>query len=593
MFMRIGILFYLLFFSGVLCRSQPLLCRDFYPNNFLAKPHDTMAVADYLSAFLFLEDPKNAYILSLNSLTESPAALHYQFSQLFHNIPVKNAGIKVNVAKTGKIISIYSNWLENSPSSVDFVDDDIREKYIAEAEKYLSDKGTVFDEQRMFVYVNENNKLSLFLQLDFREKSGLNKEVLVGISGVFSEKITSVFLGLDSVVTGKVFNPDPLTTAQVVYGGAYIDNNDADAPVLNNERQSQTFTADFDGTVFRLQNDFIQLSDINGNGIQPVTSTIPIFDFTRHESGFEDVNTFYHLSKFRKYVHDLGFNSANGLAIIDPHGTNEDNSFFSAPNNLIFGTGGVDDAEDADVLIHEYLHFISYRSAPSSNIGFERNSLDEGIADYFAASYSKRLSDYNAGWVYNWDGHNEFWNGRVVNSTKHYPEDLSSTSYYRNAELWSSALMDIHGDLGYAYTDSLVLNVLYFFAPNMTQPQAAKALLLCDTLLNNGKNFCTLYKHLYNRGYLPFQQNSCGITAIHDEEKSVPAELFYTPTGFVIRANNDDMQIVSYRILNINGQKCYSASSALFSEKETLAHGMYIVTVSTNKGMAILKWVNF
>src|SRR5690606_30306309 len=101
---------------------------------------------------------------------------------------------------------------------------------------------------------------------------------------------------------------------------------------------------------------------------------------------------------------------------------------------------------------------------------------------------------------------------------------------------------------------------------NMTQSQAAKALLLCDTLLNNGKNFCTLYKHLYNRGYLPFQQNNCGITAIH-EVQSVPAELFYTLTGFVIRANNDDMQIVSYRILNINGQKCYSASGTLFSEK--------------------------
>src|SRR5690606_21449986 len=258
-------------------------------------------------------------------------------------------------------ISIYSNWLENLPSSVDFADDDIRQKHIAEAEKYLSDKETVFDEKRMFVYVYDNNKLSLFLQLDFREKSGLNKEVLIRDSGVFSEKITSVFLGIDSVVIGKVFNPDPLTTAQVVYGGAYIDNNDADSPALNNERQSKTFTEDFDGAVFRLQNDFIQLSDINGNGIQPVTSTTPVFDFTRHENGFEDVNTFYHLSKFRQYVHDLGFSSANALVIIDPHGTNEDNSFFSAPNNLIFGTGGVDDAEDADVLIHEYSHFISYR----------------------------------------------------------------------------------------------------------------------------------------------------------------------------------------------------------------------------------------
>ncbi|MEZ4916786.1 MAG: hypothetical protein R2836_07345 [Chitinophagales bacterium] len=52
---------------------------------------------------------------------------------------------------------------------------------------------------------------------------------------------------------------------------------------------------------------------------------------------------------------------------VDTHGNNgADNSFFSpaTPLRLIFGEGGVDDAEDADVIIHEYGHAISHFAAP-------------------------------------------------------------------------------------------------------------------------------------------------------------------------------------------------------------------------------------
>lgn len=588
--MRIGIILSVIFLSTIKINAQHFLCNDFYPNDHLDSPYDNTTVSKYLSSFL--GDKMRKYQLSLYAKTESPAALHFQFNQTLNNFSIKNATIKINIAKNGKIMSIYSNWFDFFPANTDSIDEGREKTIYALSEKYLANKLEIFDLQKEWLYVPAGNNLSLYLQLTFREKSGLNKEVLINDSGVVSEKITSVFQNIDSIVTGKVFNPDPLTTAQVSYGGAFVDNNNADSPVLNNERQTKTFIADFDGSVFRLQNNYIQLQDINGNGIIAVTSTTPVFDFTRSENGFEDVNAFYHLSLHRDYIHSLGFTSADAFVKVDPHGTNDDNSFFSSPNNILFGTGGVDDAEDADVLIHEYSHFISYNSAPNTNSGFERNSLDEGIADYFAASYSKRLHNYNANWVYNWDGHNEFWNGRAVNSTKHYPEDLSPTSYYKNSELWSSTLMNIYDDLGFAYTDSLVLNTLYFFAQNMTQQQASKALLLSDTLLSNGKNFCVIYKHLYERGYTPFVQNNCGISVIK-EIQSIAAELLLTPNGFVIRTNNDDLEIKSYQIINLNGQTCFFSNGSLFSEKENLANGIYIVSISSNQGKKNLKWINF
>ena len=60
----------------------------------------------------------------------------------------------------------------------------------------------------------------------------------------------------------------------------------------------------------------------------------------------------------------------------------------SGNSYLLFGEGGVDDAEDADVIIHEYAHAISYAASPETNSGTERRGLDEGLGDYFAAIYS-------------------------------------------------------------------------------------------------------------------------------------------------------------------------------------------------------------
>src|SRR5690606_4713427 len=140
-------------------------------------------------------------------------------------------------------------------------------------------------------------------------------------------------------------------------------------------------------------------------------------------------------------------------------GLSADNSIFypaPSPKRIAFGIGGVDDAEDADVCIHEYAHFVSETASPGSNIGSQRNALDEGFGDYLAASYSTSINTFNRQWVYNWDGHNEFWNGRSVNSSKVYPHDTVS-SIYRNGEMWSSALMKIYDEIGRAATDSLIL----------------------------------------------------------------------------------------------------------------------------------------
>ena len=87
----------------------------------------------------------------------------------------------------------------------------------------------------------------------------------------------------------------------------------------------------------------------------------------------------------------------SGGVKFDPSGlSGADNShYLGGSGQLAFGEGGVDDAEDADVIVHEFGHALSDHASPLSNTGLERRAIDEGYGDYFAASYSRKFSDYN------------------------------------------------------------------------------------------------------------------------------------------------------------------------------------------------------
>ena len=90
-------------------------------------------------------------------------------------------------------------------------------------------------------------------------------------------------------------------------------------------------------------------------------------------------------------MQSLGFTTIqNGSIRVDPHGlSGADNSHYigSLANYIAFGEGGVDDAEDADVIWHEYGHAIIHSQVTNWN-GGETGAMGEGFGDYFAASYS-------------------------------------------------------------------------------------------------------------------------------------------------------------------------------------------------------------
>ena len=124
----------------------------------------------------------------------------------------------------------------------------------------------------------------------------------------------------------------------------------------------------FLGGLWRLTGPFCNIQDFESPAGLPVAAANPDdFQFTRDQQGFEDALVYWGIDTSQRYIQSLGFlNIQNNSIWCDPHGFNgADNShYIPSTNRLAWGEGGVDDAEDLDVVLHEYGHAIQHSSVP-------------------------------------------------------------------------------------------------------------------------------------------------------------------------------------------------------------------------------------
>jgi len=169
------------------------------------------------------------------------------------------------------------------------------------------------------------------------------------------------------------------------------------------------------------------------------------------------------------------------VMMVDPHGlSGDDNShFIPSSQRLAFGEGCVDDAEDADVVLHELGHAIHHwvtglKSSSSQGLG-------EGSGDYWAMSYSRSLNQWATSepqynWMFSWDGHNECWAGRITNYATKYSSSISNTAnIHRDGQIWATSLMRIYNRIGKEKTDRIFLEGLSMTNSSSNQQTAAVA----------------------------------------------------------------------------------------------------------------------
>lgn len=308
----------------------------------------------------------------------------------------------------------------------------------------------------------------------------------------------------DTTANAKVFYVNPINSANTKYGGDFVDNFDATNESLNNEQKWVQMQVQYENGIYYLESEnmyFDELSAPNDNNTYE--HPIRTYDYTRDNNFFEAINAYYHINNIANYSKTIGYQNLVKKIAVDVHALGgADNSGYD-PNNhtLLFGEGGVDDAEDGEVIVHEYTHSLSEMASPNTTEGTQRKAMEEGICDYYAKAYSRTYNDNTPNQIFSWDGHNEFWDGFPINSSKKYPFDLTN-SKDGDRDIWSSALMCIHDFIGRETTDSLVLEHLYYQAPNTTMPAMAQAILSIDSANFNGRNYAALKTCFVAAGFM-------------------------------------------------------------------------------------------
>jgi zinc metalloprotease ZmpB len=293
--------------------------------------------------------------------------------------------------------------------------------------------------------------------------------------------------------TALIYNPDPLSQTGSLYAGNYVDNNDATNAQLDAARISVTLPEiDLTGGVYKLKSSYVNIQDFELPTTGLFTQSTSAFNFDRSQNAFEAVNAFYHLDKSMRYINEtLGINckpNANGgVLFFDSSGlSGADNShYLPSSDKLAFGEGGVDDAEDADVVLHELghgLHDWLTNGSTSDKIG-------EGSGDYWAQSYSRSLNQWSSSepsynYMFSWDGHNPFWDGRTTDYGPIYPSGLVGGSGHTDGQIWVTVLMKIWDAIGRTKTDKAFLEGLALTNNTSNQEESAIAVRQAGIDLN-------------------------------------------------------------------------------------------------------------
>jgi hypothetical protein len=292
-----------------------------------------------------------------------------------------------------------------------------------------------------------------------------------------------------------VFMPNP-----VVSSGSYAglaDNKDADSDALNNLRVSVQLTG-LDGSGF-LHGQYAYVVTETGN---PAFSTDCTFDYTRHDDRFEQVMAYYWVTTSQAYTQSLGFTQPSGLwrvingdaqrVRINQFGN--DNSFSSdhPHDEMRFGKGGVDDAEDGEVILHETGHQIHRSQSATFFATTEASSISEGFGDYWAATVSEWAGGVqpDPACIAEWDAISYTVGPihclRRLDSDLMYPDDLTGR-VHDDGMIWSHALWNLRTALGPTHADTAILRAQFDWTGTTMPDLATRIVAAVNDLYGAGE----------------------------------------------------------------------------------------------------------
>lgn len=238
------------------------------------------------------------------------------------------------------------------------------------------------------------------------------------------------------------------------------------------------------------------------------------FDYENESSGFLETMAYYHIDQAIQYLVRLGYTGRRRLfekpvqvnaAWEEPD--DDDDSFFDpVTKELHFGLGGVPDAEDAEVILHEFGHALQDAICSDFGQSREASAIGEGFGDYLAASFfeADKPTEYRER-VMSWSAMPyDVWRRRAPPFLRRVDENVKLADFVNrgdhehiNGEIWSATLWDIREALGDRAADAIVIDSHFQLDAYTKLRRAARAVIDADDNLEGGNR--QRLREIFNR----------------------------------------------------------------------------------------------
>ncbi len=396
-------------------------------------------LVEYSALFGFKKDISD---LKFITKTYGIDTYHITYQQLYEEIPVLYAFTSVHLNEKSEIIMVKNNHHpEIALDTKAIINGGIsKEKAIEIVHSYLNAETRFLRDTTVDVVILPiKDEFYLTWEVNVAlKKPSESHHVYVDVRHGEIIKKMDIFRR-KTTGKGRVFIPNPVV--------ALRDQNLTHESDIPEDAYTTVVLKGLDGSGF-LRGEYADTGDTPNRVYEPSH----LFYYKRGDNRLCEVMVYYHIDSCQRFIQELGFkNVCNKQTKVNAYAEGDGSHFDYDTKTITYGAIDIPDAEDADIIIHEYAHALQDDQVPGFGMTEEGCAMGEGFGDFLAACYfAEENEGFNREAVGDWNGIGMIQKCiRRVDNHKYYPENfLGVMRCDADGEIWSAALWDMYLALG-------------------------------------------------------------------------------------------------------------------------------------------------